>query len=193
MRCCSAHPQPAITLQWRSAYLIYDCVYVFALYGAFNVLFLPRCPATVALWVGTITFSTQTCNPVSKDQRHFWPCVAFYPPSIHDTSVFCEDKFEFWPFYQLFPGSFQVFVQFLKNRSRKCSRMHNSICAAYANRRNLARRDERFCGDNFPVKGARTEPAAASGKYDGTSVCVAYQSEELCTLSPLPCSRHPNL
>lgn len=79
MRCCSAHPQPAITLQWRSAYVIYDCVYVFALYGAFNVLFLLRCPATVALWVGSVTFPSQTCNPVGKDQQHFWPCVAFYP------------------------------------------------------------------------------------------------------------------
>lgn len=58
---------------------IYDCVYVFALYGAFNVLFLLRWPATVALWVDTITFSSQTCNPVSKDQQRFWPCVAFYP------------------------------------------------------------------------------------------------------------------
>lgn len=76
MRCCSAHPQPAITLQWRSAYLIYDCVYVFALYGSFNVLFLLRCAATVALWVATITFSR---NPVSKDQQHFWPRVALYP------------------------------------------------------------------------------------------------------------------
>lgn len=39
MRCYSARPQPAIMLQWRSAYLIYDCVYVFALCGWFNVLF----------------------------------------------------------------------------------------------------------------------------------------------------------
>lgn len=120
-------------------------------------------------------------------------CCPLPRPRYTTQASFVGTNSNFWPFYRLFPGSFQVLVEFHKNRSRKCSRMHNSICGAYANRRNLARRDERFCGDNFPVKEARTEPAAASGKYDGTSVCVARQPEELCTLSPLSCSRHPNL
>lgn len=120
-------------------------------------------------------------------------CCLLSLPRFTTQASFVSPNSNFGPFSDFFPGSFQVFVEFLKNRSRKCSRVHNSICAAYANSRNLAHRDERSCGDNFPVKEARTEPATASGKYDRTSVCVAYQSEELCTLSPLSCSRHPNL
>lgn len=141
MRWCSARPQPAITLQWRSAYVIYDCVYLFALYGTFNVLFLPRCHTTLDLLVGTITFSSL---PAKID--NIVGLLLPFSRSTHDTTTFCEDKFG--PFFDFF----QVSMALLKNWSRKCSWMHNSICTAYANSRILARRDDRFAAIIFQSK-----------------------------------------
>lgn len=178
MRWCSARPQPAITLQWRSAYVIYDCVYLFALYGTFNVLFLLRCHTTLDLLVGTITFSSLP----AKINNIVGPSLPFIR-SIHDTTTFCEDKFG--PFFDFF----QVFAAFLKNWRRKCSWMHNSICTAYANSRILARRDDRFAAIIFQSK--RVEQPAENMMEP--LFCVMHQSEELCTLSPLFCSRRPNL
>lgn len=112
--------------------------------------------------VGPVTSSSHTHNPPR------WHLFAFH-------SSFMRANSKFWPpffvFFQVFMEKMQPNAQF--NTRRLCKKQ------------DFGPWRRAFCGDNFPVKEARTEPAAARGKSDGGSTCAsAYQpEEELCAFT----------
>lgn len=107
MRCYNARPQPAIMLQWRSAYLIYDCVYVFAPCGVFNVLFFaPMSRHTCPIFVSTITFS-QSCQ--HNNSNIFGPFFCLLPTlKVHSHLLW--EQIGISAILLAFPYLFQVFM-----------------------------------------------------------------------------------
>ena len=182
MRCYNARPQPAITLQWRSAYLIYDFVYVFALYGELNILFFApvshhTCPFDQHN--NFLQFHQQNNSSISAI---FLP---FNHPQSSSKSSLIRTYLNFSPFIDFFHARSKcLWESFNKNKnwSRKSSWMHNLICTAYVNSRNLALPDQVFAAIIFQSKRLEPNQPQASGKSDGSCVCVAYPSgEPYCT------------